>query len=368
MYIKNQYDRYEIDQEFFKLLVSEIANQLNWFVETERTSSCFDLSNGLYSICIRCDSNPSKGQVTNPKIDISCHFSEGDTPGSSFHHIIPNAELLARTTSISCSVNRGGKSIANDIKKRLFPDYFFLWNMGIKLKQEAIAREERLRNLTLDLAKIIGNHPHPSSNIGDTIYANPLIIKDDVGVDISVKNSIKLNAVVRQAWDASDVDDVRFDMTLPYDLATQFFEWLSSKTVNSFDTWKENNISFIIRRLDQEASKDGLPPVTQLPPNDFDWVQAFIPSSMDDTHNNRFRLLEQFKKHILPVLQPQPEIIPETKTVEVETQPQPEIIPEQTLTVEFLKTKYKTFKKAKEALQIKARSWQSLAEKLYEKS
>jgi hypothetical protein len=66
--------------------------------------------------------------------------------------------------------------------------------------------------------------------------------------------------------------------------------------------------------------------------------------------------------------QPQPEIIPETKTVEVETQPQPEIIPEQTLTVEFLKTKYKTFKKAKEALQIKARSWQSLAEKLYEKS
>lgn len=53
---------------------------------------------------------------------------------------------------------------------------------------------------------------------------------------------------------------------------------------------------------------------------------------------------------------------PDTNT-DTNTDTNPNVV-----SVAFLKNKYKTFKEAKEALNIKARSWQSLAEKLYEKS
>lgn len=295
-YTKNQHGRYELNTEFFTELARNIAHFLGWQVEEEKASSVIDITDGTHSLRLSAYTTASNTMAANPKIEIRAMWNIAI--GQSLWQFIPDAELKQHTTDISCSIKRGAESIARDIQKRLLPGYFLLWERGLQLKQQSEDSENRLRKLTQDLADIIEAYPHPNYKDGDKICTHP-VLRDDIGIDVSVKNTISLDAEVRQAYNREeDIDSVKFNMTLPYDLAQEFMQWIASKTVSCFDTWHQEMIDHCIYYLNKEAKAAGQTEVKELPPNNFNWKQAHK-DWFGEIHFSKNRLFNRFKQSII---------------------------------------------------------------------
>lgn len=312
LYTKNQYNRYELNAELFIELVNSIAKFLGWQVDNEQSIGVISITNGTHGLMLRADTSPSNSAVANPKIDISCMLYT-DT-GQSLWRFISDAELKQCTTSISCSIKRGAESIAKDVQKRLLPDYLKLWERGLDLKQKSEERENRLRSMTQHLADIFGVYPHSNYRDGNKICTYP-VLKDDIGIDVSIKKTITLDAEVRQAYNReTDIDDVKINMTLPYDLAEEFMQWIASKTINCFESWHTEMINTFVRWLDRDADKAGLPEVTELPPNNFDWKEAYRQyktGDKDGITGSEKRVFAWFKESIIKI-----EVAPIEETIE----------------------------------------------------
>ena len=295
-YTKNQHGRYELSTEFFTELARNIAHFLGWQVEEEKASSVIDITDGTHSLRLSAYTTASNTMAANPKIEISTMWNIG--AGQSLWQFIPDAELKQHTTDISCSIKRGAESIAKDIQKRLLPGYFLLWERGLQLKQQSEDRENRLRKLTQGLADIIEAYPHPNYRDGDKICTYP-VLKANIGIDVSIKNTISLDAEVRQAYNREkDIDSVKFNMTLPYDLAQEFMQWIASKTVSCFDTWHQEMIDHCIYYLNKEAKAAGQTEVKELPLNNFNWKQAYK-DWFGEIHFSKNCLFNRFKQSII---------------------------------------------------------------------
>lgn len=306
-YTKNERGRYDLITASFTQLVTDIAVILKWDVKEIPSDSVIHLTNGTQELQFRIDSSQSTDrQAASPKISIGCIL-----PGREWHC---DPILKQYTTNFSFSANRGADAIAKDIQKRILPGYFELWGKALEHKQKEDDHKNKLRSKTQQLADILRTHPHPNCNDGNTISPT-LKIKPEVGqslgINLNAKDYINLKAEVSLACDDDDIDDVKITTTLPYELATEFFEWLATKTVDCFETWHQAMIEHCIKMLNKEAKASGQPELKELPPNNFNWGAAYIPSSMGDTHANKQRLFEKFKESIIEL-----EIKPVEETIE----------------------------------------------------
>lgn len=296
-YTKNEQGRYVLNGSFTQL-VSDIASIIGWKPVDTGINGVIDLTNKGQVIRFTIKTQIQQGQVSNPKISVSCLIER---------RYIPDAVLNQYTTAINVSANRGADAIAKDIQKRILPDCFKLWALGEEYKQKENNCKTKLKNKTQQLADILRTHPHPNDE-GNTI-SESLKLKPEVGqqgINLDAKDYINLKAEVRLD---DDIDDVKITTTLPYELAIEFFQWLADKTVDCYEIWHQKMIDHCFMQLNKEAKAAGQPEVKELPPNNFNWKKAYLPSSMGDTHSNKHRLYCLFKQSIIELVKPVEETI-----------------------------------------------------------
>lgn len=290
-YTKNKYDRWELNEPVFQDLINKIAAAMRWQVLDKEINGWGGIANGDYSLSIKIDTCPNKSQLSNPRIEIRCNWN--CTVNGVNHNLwreIKKDICDNYTTNISCSVNRGADAIAKDIQKRLLPDYYKLWNIGMEELEKSLSHERRKTEKANHIFKIIDERYHPSWGDRNVMNVDPKI-KPEIIQELGIysKSTISVHAEVYvpysikkgndyNVYNSEGVDgDVKFKLTVPYELSAELMEWIKSKTVNGycFDTWKEYQIKKFIKWLDIEAEKAGLPEVIELPVNTFNWEDAY---------------------------------------------------------------------------------------------
>lgn len=288
-YIKDSYSRWQLNESGYTNLVAQIAQIMGWEFIEKGLNGWAKIANGNKSLSFRMETHPNNTEATNPRIKISVNWRyERDGVSYSLWEHISKKVLESHTTEITCAVSRGADTIAKDIQKRLLPDYFKLWDIGL-IEYQKDSDWKRLRKERADhLFGIVGSRPHPNYSDGYTMDSNPKIKPDliqELGLnkikDISVRAEVYIPYSIKTeddpyAFNRDGKDgDVRFKLTVPWELSCELMEWVASKTINCFETWKEKNIKSFIRWLDMDAEEAGLPEVTELPPNTFNWEDAY---------------------------------------------------------------------------------------------
>lgn len=313
-YIKNKYDRWEINKPIFQDLIEKIAAAMRWQVVKKDSNGWGGVANGDYSLSIRIETWPNKSQVANPRIEVSCNWEY--TLNGVNHNLwreIGKGICDSHTTSISCAINRGADAIAKDIEKRLLPDYYKLWDIGVHELEKSLDHERLKTEKVNQLFKIIDGRPHPSWGDRNVMSVDPKI-KPEIIQELGIysKRTISVHAEVYIPYSIiKDTDlyafnslgingDVKFKLTVPYELSGELMEWIASKTISCFETWKQANIKSFIKWLDMEAKKAGLPQVTELPVNTFNWEDAYSKywAKIEGYYSDR-AVFQRFKESII---------------------------------------------------------------------
>ena len=308
LYIKDKYNRWQLNDSAFQDLVRQIAKIIGWKAE-EKDGYWNNITNGDKALFIKAESHPNSTEAANPRLSIKGTWSYGN---DSLWGYIPPCEEDSARTEISCAVSRGVDAIARDIQKRLLPGYVALFDKAVIWKKANDDRKQLLKDKTTLLASTINAYPHCNWQDGDTIAVD-LKIKSEtgerLGLNLKVEDSIDLKAEVRLGHTHS-VDKVEFKLKLPYELSTELMEWLADKTISCFDTWHKKMIRSITLDLDRDAEKAGLPEVLELPPNNFNWKAAYKKYCTEQSYSDR-SILFAFKQSIITIEQPPDETLTE---------------------------------------------------------
>ena len=308
LYIKDKYDRWELNEPAFQQLVAQIAAGMQWQFSEKKDNCWYKISNSDKALSIRMETRPSTIEKSNPKVKISGDWSYGND--SLWSHIPYNNQNSART-EISCSVSRGVDAIVKDIQKRLLPYYIALYDKALIRKQEYDAEKQLLKDKTQFLADIFKAYPHTNYQQGNVININPKIkpeLGEKLGLDLKKSDSISVKAGIYLGSTYS-VDHVDFELRLPYELGTELMQWLADKTIDCYETWHKKMIHSVIHYLDGIAKKAGLPEVTELPPNNYNWKEAY--TKYCTSHFGEQSICFEFKDSIITIEQPPNETLTE---------------------------------------------------------
>ena len=295
LYIKDKYDRWELNEPALQNFIGQIAKVMGWQFSGEKVSRYNKISNGDKAISVIVETRPNATEASNPKLKISGDWSYGND--SLWSHVCRGDEESART-EISCSVSRGVDAIVKDIQKRLLPDYITLYDKALIRKQEYDAEKQRLKDKTQFLADMFKTYPHTNYQQGNVIDINPKIkpeLGEKLGLNLKTSSNIGLRAEVRLG---STVD---FELSLPYELGTELMQWLADKTIDCYETWHKKMIHSVIHYLDGIAKKAGLPEVTELPPNNYNWKEAY--TKYCTSHFGEQSICFEFKDSIITIEQ-----------------------------------------------------------------
>ena len=308
LYVKDKYDRWELNEPALQNFIEQIAKVMGWQFSGEKVSRCNKISNGDKAISVIVETRPNAKEASSPKLRISGDWSYGND--SLWSHVCHSDEESART-EISCSVSRGVDAIVKDIQKRLLPDYIALYDKALIRKQEYDAEKQRLKDKTQFLADMFKTYPHTNYQQGNVIDIDPKIkpeLGEKLGLDLKKSNNISVRAEVYLGSTYS-VDNVEFKLRLPYELSTELMEWLANKTIDCYETWHKKMIRSVIHYLDGIAEKASLPEVTELPPNNYNWKEAY--TKYCTTSFGEQSILLGFKQSIITIEQPPNETLTE---------------------------------------------------------
>lgn len=275
VYQQNQYKRWELNNSELERLYKDVAAQMGqWqLVYDNGYSLTFD----KYELRLNVESYPNNSQRANPRIEIRIYGNIAEAK-KSIWFILSSKQIEPYTTKITVAISRGALAIAKEINRRLIPDYMTLYSKAYEAWKQSEDAANHLKQLTWQIASVIDSLPHANYN-GHEIYEYL-----DVGLEHSLRVEVRVSKISH---------DVKLG-NVPTEILTEILQIINSHSKQSvYERWLQKTQKTMLYKLNKHLGiYDSDNELTQLPPNSFNWRNAYL------TNLHDLDIWQQFSKVI----------------------------------------------------------------------